>query len=846
MTAIRTPDQRVRVFISSTMKELAAERAAAKAAIDGLRLTPVLFELGARPYPPRELYLAYLEQSDVFVGIYGQQYGWVAPGQQVSGLEDEYRAASGKPKLVYVQSPAPERDPRLSEMLQGIQSDGLSYRTYAGADELRSLVADDLAVLLSERFEATASAPSQAWARRWTLPLPASRFVGRDQDIHELRGLITDDTVRLVTVVGPGGIGKTRLALQVAAVAQPDFDGAAFAALEHISAAELVAPAIASALGVAETSAGQLVDVVAQHLDSQQTLLVLDNFEHVIDGTSVLSQLLDRTRNVTFLVTSRERLRLTGERVFTVEPLAMPSDHASVDATRQSDAVQLFLDRAVAAGARLRLDEQELEAIGQICRRLDSLPLAIELAAARASVLGPVELLRRLGRGLSILAGGLRDRPARHQTLDATIRWSYDLLDDSEKRLFERLSVFAAGLALDAAESVCTDDAVRDVLDGLALLVDKSLVRADDPLHGQPRFSMLRVVREFAAQQLASTGESERLRDAHAEYYEQLALSDTENVRRGQGKEVAERHLADQDNYRVTVARLFDVGAPARVARLGLALWPVWWIRSLFSEGIEAMQRVLVDEHSITEPDRAHARLVLGLLTFGKGDYDQAAPSLRRAMKLYAGSDDRRGVATAKIPLGVIAAATSDNGDDLLQSAVDEFRALDDTWWLTFALFSLGGARVLHKRHADAVAPLTQSVMLARTIHTDVLLSNALTNLGQAYLALGNTSAAEEALEEALVAGVMIDNRESVARALEALAAAATARDDAGRGATLFGAAEGVRRSIGAAVWRTDQASHEETGAWLRGRLAGPEYRAAAARGAALSAQQLLEIASLR
>ena len=216
MIAIRTPDQRLRIFVSSTMKELAGARAAARGAIERLRLIPVLFELGARPYPPRDLYLAYLQQSDVFIGIYGQQYGWIAPDQEISGLEDEYLNASGMPKLVYVQSPAPDRDPRLRAMLSRIQSDGLSYRGFGSSEELGTLIADDLAVLLSERFD-LGDEPKELGRRRPSRPLPsrASRFIGREREKSIVRDLLTGGDARLVTLLGPGGIGKTRLALEV-------------------------------------------------------------------------------------------------------------------------------------------------------------------------------------------------------------------------------------------------------------------------------------------------------------------------------------------------------------------------------------------------------------------------------------------------------------------------------------------------------------------------------------------------------------------------------------------------------------------------------------------------------
>jgi predicted ATPase len=845
MIVIRTPDQRLRIFISSTMKELASARAAARSAIERLRLIPVLFELGARPYPPRDLYLAYLRQSDVFIGIYGQQYGWIAPDQEISGLEDEYLNAGGMPKLVYVQSPAPDRDPRLKEMLSRIQSDGLSYRGFGTSDELGTLIADDLAVLLSERFD-LGGEPPEAGRRSRPLPAPASRFIGREREKSIVRDLLTGTDARLVTLVGAGGIGKTRLALEVGSGLRSKFDGVVMVALEEVSSADLVVSSMASALGIPESPGHALLDVVINYLRTRRMLLIIDNFEHVVAAAGVLGQLITQTDQVMLLVTSRERLRISGERVVDVPSLDVPGAVDSDEVLRRADAVELFIDRARAAGSDLDLDHGQLEIIAEICRRLDGIPLAIELAASRAKVVGPEELLRRLDRRLSFLTGGPRDLPERQQTLHSTIAWSHDLLDHSQRRLFARLGVFAAGFSLQAAETVCADDAAPPVLDGIASLVDKSLVRTEDPLHGQPRFTMLQVVRDFAMEQLDALGETERLRRAHADYYQGVIIAAEPMLRHDPGP-VIEQYRTDLPNIRATLRWSLEVKEGGRVARMAVAMWPFLWIAGLLSESVEVVQQALDDERSLSAAERAHASLGLGMLAFGQGDYERAAPALETAIDLYTQLGDTRHMATALVPLGVIQAVWDPKGgEDLLARAADTFRELDDQWGLAFASLNLGGALLLHHRYADAIPHLEESLVHARAVKADVFLSNALINLGWVHHWLGDVEAARARLREAVKHAAVPDNRESLGRALEALAAVTVTAGDPELAATLFGAADGVRRSIGAGVWMTDRASHDQTAAQLRTQLGETPCAAAMDRGRSLTVDQVLELTSAK
>ncbi|HYW22920.1 MAG TPA: DUF4062 domain-containing protein, partial [Terriglobales bacterium] len=434
---IQTPDRRVRVFISSTMGELAPERRAATDAIAQLRLTPVLFELGARPYPPRELYRAYLQQSDVFVGIYAASYGWVAPDMDVSGLEDEYRLSAGKPRLVYVKRVG-QREPRLASLLDTIRAEAVvSYRAFDDADELRRLVADDLALLLTERFARPASTTAVA-----QVPVPRRPLVDRVEELRAVTEQLQRADIGLVTLTGPGGVGKTHLALAAAIAVVGSFaDGAAFVSLEGLTDRTLIRRTLAQELRIPTAPGQTLDDSLLEFFRSRQLLLVVDNVERLVSEAPLAERALEMAPELKILATSREALGIRGEHVMQIAPLALPDAGAANEPAVLATvpAVAFFIACAREVRPDFALDDTNAAAVVEICHRLDGLPLALQLAAVRLTVLTPAALLERLGRRLPLLTRGPRDLPERHHTLRAAIAWSYDMLSPYEQRVFRQL-----------------------------------------------------------------------------------------------------------------------------------------------------------------------------------------------------------------------------------------------------------------------------------------------------------------------------------------------------------------------------------------------------------------------
>jgi predicted ATPase len=799
---IRTPDQRLRVFVSSTLEELAAERRAVERAVTALRLTPVLFELGARPHPPRQLYRAYLAQSDVFVGLYWQRYGWIAPDMEISGLEDEFELAGGLPRLLYVKTPAPHRDPRLTDLLRRI-SDQDSYRQFTTPAQLGRLVRDDLAVLLSERFTtAPMDAVPVAAPRPRPLPSGPTTLVGRREAIAEVAALAADPEVRLVTLTGPGGVGKTRLALAAAERLRDRFAGrTAFVSLAGLSDPALVMPAVARALGADLAGTASPVQAVAERFSGDAWLLVLDNVEQVAAAARELDELLVRSPGVTIVATSRTALTLRAEREYPVPPLPLPGP-ASVSPAEiaESPAVALFVDRARAVRPGFTLTVANAPAVAAICRRLEGLPLAIELAAARIRLLDPATLEARLGRSMDLPGGGPVDMPARQQTLRATVAWSVDLLEDAERSLLEVCSVFVGGWTLRAAAEVAELDEDR-ALELTEALDRHSLIQSvsDDP---DIRCRMLETVRVFVAERLAARPDAAEIRRRHADCYRRLAERAAQPLRRGAQDEWAMRLAAEVGNLAAAV-HWYLAEDTASLPDLFVNLLPLWAVNDDFLDEARGwVERLLPTSDGLDAPARVKL-LLADVVTAREVDDAAAAASRDRLGSLLEAVDEPYLHAVGELAVGTTSAVIDDPQRALHEeaTALRELRGQDEPFWTSLALIALGVQEMADGRYDDAAAHLLEMRELAERFGNPRLIAAAYVNLGRLDIMRGRPGEAASWLTKGLDLSRTLCMTRNVSLTLTAVALLAFARGDPERAALLAGAAEGLRRRAGLRRW---------------------------------------------
>jgi predicted ATPase len=711
--------------------------------------------------------------------------------------------------------------------------------------------------------------------KRVNLPVPRTSLIGREHQVEQAAALLLRPDVRLLSFTGPGGAGKTRLAIAVAAAVADRFTaGLQFVGLAAITNPDLVMTALAQAFEVQQAASRTIPQLIGDRLkDSGLFLLLLDNFEQVLPAARVLVEVLEACPSLKVLVTSRECLHIYGEQEFPVTPLVRDA------------AIELFVQRAATVRPVFAITPENAAAIGEICSRLDGLPLAIELAAARTKMLAPDALLNRLQSRLQLLTGGALDLPERQQTLRNTIDWSYGLLNEAERKLFRRLSVFARGCTLEAAEAVCNTsrDLDIDLLDGLSSLVDKNLVQRTDRGGAEARFAMLETIREYALERLADSGEQTAVRRAHAAYC--LVLAEEGNAELG----AADRFRwllqcdAEVHNFRFALDWLFQTPDADWGLRLCMALFRFWDMREHLTEGRARLEAVLLLAGAGYSKERARVSQFLGALATAQGDFPAAARFLEQSLSVYEELGDEWGIAAS---LNALAISARDRGDYCASQGYFErslacWRLLPDSLAVARCLHNLAsvvkargdyaraqwtlreaaeifeqlgdqsGAAWSINQQAD-VAREQGDLVAARSLCDRALsifrkagdrwgVARSLTDLGYIACQQGEHPAAQSAYRESLEIFAGLEHRRGIARALEGSACLALVRGDAARALKLAAAAAHLRRGVGAPLPHAEQEKLDRTllPAWEW--LSEPERNEAWAEGSAMSVEKAIQ-----
>ena len=643
--------------------------------------------------------------------------------------------------------------------------------------------------------------------RTTNLPPQLTSFVGRRSEIEEIKERLSG--TRLLTLTGPGGTGKTRLSIQVGTELLDVFeDGAFFVALAPITDPELVVPTVAQALGLREEAHRPTIETVGEYLEDKRLLLVLDNFEQVMGAAPKVGELLTGAEGFKVLATSREALGLHGEHEYLVPPMGLPdvAHLPPLEALSQYEAVALFIDRANAVKPGFAVTNENAPAIAEICARLDGLPLAIELAAARVKVLTPQAILKRLGHSLALLAGGARDLPTRQQTLRGAIDWSYDLLDEHERSFFARLSVFVGGFTLDAAEAVCNPhgDLGLDTLDGVASLTNKSLLRQMDTAEAESRFFMLETIREYASERLADSPEAEEISRRHARFFLSLAEQAEPELLGAEQALWLDTLEEEHDNLRAAIAWAGAHGEVETALLLGGALWRFWQIRGHLREGAMRLPEVL-DLPSTTEYPEARAKALEGAggIFYWMADWEKAERSYSECLELRRKLGDRAGLAEALYNLSFMFAVPPeprrdlDRSQELGKEALELYREIGDRRGEAKGLWHISNIHQIRNEWQPSLDATEAALELFREVDDRFGMGWALHSSGLAAVGLGDLVRAQSAITEALDLFVAAGDLTGIALALADVSILELVRGESERSIRLHGAALSAERQSG-------------------------------------------------
>lgn len=658
------------------------------------------------------------------------------------------------------------------------------------------------------------------------LPRPTTALIGRQREVAEVQALLGSTEVRLLTLTGAPGVGKSRLALEAALGVQSAFaDGTFLVALGPLHDPKLVLTTIAQALQIGAADNHGLIERIGRFLRKRQILIVLDTFEHVLAAAPQLSQLLAAAPQLKLLITSRVALELSSEQRFMVLPLlAPPADYqksalTAVEAQARYPAVEMFVRRAQALAPNFSLSNATASIVGEICRRLDGLPLAIELTAARASLFTPAELLTQLDDRFALLTSRSRDLPERHLSLRYAIGWSYSLLSPSEQQLFRRLSVFVGGCTIEAIQAVCTDgrDHGPPIVDQIAALVASSLLQRYEGSDGRSRFGMLETVRAYAQDQLLASAESEALRDRHAAYYLALAEAAERAWDRAEEWAILQRLVATRDNLRAALQRLIDTGDATAALRLNSSLLTFWTTCSALSEARSWIEAALALPRPASTPalDRALAKVlnVAGYVAAGLGDYGQALDLFERGQTQYQALGDDRGSAWSIRGRAFVYGLRNEGGaaEQLLNQSLHLCQACGDSWGVAWSLYALANARLIQHDLAQAQAALQQALTHLRQQDMTFGVVRTLFVLGHAHYSQGALTMAESCYREGLALLHQAPLLTLLATGLEGLAVTLAAQGHPMRAARLFGAAEALNEATGARRGQLYQPAYDQT-----------------------------------